>query len=465
MKGKNLFVALLLSALSVSSIFATETEGSYASIHASNREEIIKFIKDFPYNEYEIYKADSFYYYLDPIKDRIKDTLRKGLIWEKNDVQVFLHLFVKPNTTVVDIGAHIGVHAMKLAKLVAPFGRAIAFEPQPKLFRELYMNMALNQITNCDLYCAAVGNKNGQIELTSLEDANEGATSLLKPGVGTFADLLTVDALKLSNVSLMLIDVEGMEEDVINGATETIINNRPVILLEIKGGKDVITALPFEKQAIYKTIHQLEAHRYHVRKIWGHEYVAIPEEKATLDAWLGILPDYLKEQVYTTKELLKAACNENPFAILNTYDELLQAWIGEYARTAGQFQLGYLLHAIQFATKNYSRENIKLSRSLKVVALLWNEGSIDEEKFLVAGLLQNNLQENVRETKIIQLATHIQLIRELLEDSSEGWQKDTVDQLLVTSRNVLQSLHGTHPKLEQALTSAIHALERGICLE
>lgn len=55
---------------------------------------------------------------------------------------------------------------------------------------------------------------------------------------------ITIDSLCLSRLDLMKIDVEGMEEDVIRGAKETILRHKPLVFAEwIKTKREVIESL------------------------------------------------------------------------------------------------------------------------------------------------------------------------------------------------------------------------------
>ncbi|NBR78651.1 MAG: FkbM family methyltransferase, partial [Alphaproteobacteria bacterium] len=53
---------------------------------------------------------------------------------------------------------------------------------------------------------------------------------------GDQAELRTIDSFGFRNVSLLKIDVESLEDQVLDGARETILESKPVILAEIQGG-------------------------------------------------------------------------------------------------------------------------------------------------------------------------------------------------------------------------------------
>ncbi len=244
-------------------------------IFAENKDEIIQFVYEFPQQEYKIYSVwNSGRFYLDSINDAIKSPLRKGYQWEPHIVDLIKKHTV-PGTLALDIGAHIGTQTLALAKAVGDSGHVLAFEPQPKIFRELFLNMHLNGMKNVSFFWAGVGSHEGKVELSPFTNGNEGGTGLYG-GTGTFVQLMTIDSLRLENVSLVKIDVEGKENEVLAGAKETILRCRPVILIEIMGGHDVATATQEVREKIQETIRILENMKYTVKKIQTHDYLALP---------------------------------------------------------------------------------------------------------------------------------------------------------------------------------------------
>ena len=65
--------------------------------------------------------------------------------WEP-DVTACLERFCRPGATVLDIGANVGAHTLRLARRVGKAGRVFAFEPTEFAFRKLLRNLALNDI-------------------------------------------------------------------------------------------------------------------------------------------------------------------------------------------------------------------------------------------------------------------------------------------------------------------------------
>lgn len=251
-------------------------------IVSTQREEIISSIYAFPYANYPIFLVQSHgYFYLDPINDLIKNHLRRGGTWEPF-IRTIIQKHARPGSIALDIGAHIGLHTIIMSRSVGVDGEVLAFEPQPKIFRELFMNMSLNNVSNVRFFWAGVGSTIGQVELTLLMsngpiEMNEAGTPL-NGGSGKFVDLLSIDTLNLKNVSLIKIDVEGQENAVLDGAKETILNNRPIIVIEIMGGHNIDTAPPHIREQILYTINKIGLFGYKVQRLRGHDYIAFPPE-------------------------------------------------------------------------------------------------------------------------------------------------------------------------------------------
>ncbi|HEY5235051.1 MAG TPA: FkbM family methyltransferase, partial [Rhabdochlamydiaceae bacterium] len=124
----------------------------FQKIHTEHADDIISYINDFPKTHYAVhYVHRQGHFYLDSIHDYIKDLLRNGISWE-GDLAKLMKEKIPVGSTAIDIGAHIGTHTLALSEAVGPLGHVLAFEPQPKLFRELFMNMALNGASNIDFF-------------------------------------------------------------------------------------------------------------------------------------------------------------------------------------------------------------------------------------------------------------------------------------------------------------------------
>jgi FkbM family methyltransferase len=154
--------------------------------------------------------------------------------FSEGEADLFRRL-VKPGQLVVEVGANIGAHTLLLAQLVGRGGKVLAFEPQRILYQTLCANLALNSITNVHCLQAAVGGASGQIVVPVLDysqDCNFGGLELGRHQDGEKVPVLTIDGLHLPKCDFLKIDVEGMEQEVLEGAVQSIALNAPVLYVE-----------------------------------------------------------------------------------------------------------------------------------------------------------------------------------------------------------------------------------------
>jgi FkbM family methyltransferase len=233
------------------------------------------YLAKLPEGVYREYRLDTIgRFYVDDDNDFIKRYIRNNHVFEKHLVELFAK-HVKPGTTVIDAGAHIGVHTVKLATLAGPKGRVYAFEPQRKLHRELTFNLRLNALDNAVPLRFALGHTAAVIEMDATPAGNEGGAHVGKGG--DKVELRTLDSFGFRNVSLLKIDVEHFEDFLLEGAQLTIARNRPVIVIEIMGGYDYATTTPIVKGRIDATRARLKEMGYKVQHIHAADYLALPE--------------------------------------------------------------------------------------------------------------------------------------------------------------------------------------------
>lgn len=175
---------------------------------------------DFIYNKHDIY---------------IGRSLERYGEFSESEVNLFQQV-CRPGDVVVEVGANIGSHTVPLAKAVGNEGYVVAFEPQPVIFQLLCGNVALNSLTNVQCLQLAVGETSGQIKVPNLsfeQENNFGGLSLETASSGQPVPLVTLDkVLTTPKLRLLKIDVEGMEQRVLQGASNVIQRLRPAIYVE-----------------------------------------------------------------------------------------------------------------------------------------------------------------------------------------------------------------------------------------
>lgn len=132
----------------------------------------------------------------------------------------------------VDAGAHIGTWSTVMAR---QFQRVVAFEPSPDTFACLEWNLTHAGLTHVERHHAALGAAPGSVSmhLDALNEAraNTGAR-FAKPGGDI--PVITLDSLALQEVGFLKLDIEGSELFALQGATDTLLRCRPIVLFEDK---------------------------------------------------------------------------------------------------------------------------------------------------------------------------------------------------------------------------------------
>ena len=139
-------------------------------------------------------------------------------------------------TTVLDIGANVGFFSIFLSRLVGATGNVISFEPLPRNIEFIYQHIQLNKIDNIEIISAAVSDKIGKMKFANSPLYAQG---YLTDKGNVEVNVITLDSLHnfINPVSLVKIDVEGAEIDVLRGGEKFFLENRPIILLATHGEK------------------------------------------------------------------------------------------------------------------------------------------------------------------------------------------------------------------------------------
>lgn len=238
--------------------------------------ELEQYIASFPARDYIVCDVPhQGKFYAEPYRsDTIKNVLRRGEQWEPHILHA-IEEYVKPGTVVLDIGSHIGTFTIAMAQIVGEDGVVFAFEPQRKIYRELVKNCELNNVHNVICHRMAIGDQPQIIEMDiETYTGSEGSTGIGQGG--DVAEMRTLDSFGLTNVSFVKIDVERTEEQVLDGMVATLLENKPVIVIELQGGFLWETAPPEIRQKMVNSVEKLQALGYVVTRICQHDYLAIP---------------------------------------------------------------------------------------------------------------------------------------------------------------------------------------------
>ncbi|HYE52388.1 MAG TPA: FkbM family methyltransferase [Azospirillaceae bacterium] len=154
--------------------------------------------------------------------------------WSEGEMEL-CRAVLRPGDVVVEAGSNIGAHTSALAKAVGPDGTVHAFEPQRVLYELMADNVGRNAPGNVILHHAAVGAAPGTLVVPAVDYAgplNFGGVAMGRSGDGDSVPVTTVDDLGLDRLRLLKADVEGMELEILLGASGTISRCRPLIYVE-----------------------------------------------------------------------------------------------------------------------------------------------------------------------------------------------------------------------------------------
>jgi FkbM family methyltransferase len=159
---------------------------------------------------------------------------------------------LEPGATMLDVGGNIGLYALLAAKLVGPTGRVHTFEPEPRNAARLRANVALNELTNVEVFENAVYSEPGTVLLNVFGPQYNAWHSLGSPELPDPVDArrtvtpsgrrevraVTLDEHCEQNsincVELLKIDAEGAEVDALLGASSLLAQHAiRAILFEI----------------------------------------------------------------------------------------------------------------------------------------------------------------------------------------------------------------------------------------
>jgi FkbM family methyltransferase len=147
---------------------------------------------------------------------------------------------VKQGDVCYDIGGYRGYMSGTMA--LAGASKVIVFEPLPANQQALQRLCSLNPSLNIEIKPIAVGNTDGSIQLRVMADASMGklVTSTFQSEAQAAGEIeiairrldSLVQSAEILAPSVMKIDVEGAELDVLEGAANILKASRPIVFIE-----------------------------------------------------------------------------------------------------------------------------------------------------------------------------------------------------------------------------------------
>ena len=233
-----------------------------------------------------------------------EDHIQKQILNSKNFYEIDLleeigRLPLKDGI-ICDIGANIGNHSVYFSSILKR--DVFAFEPN-KIARDILdKNIELNDLRNkVKVFQVGLGSEETQGSM-DINTSNLGASRLnLVPNGDVAIKTLDSYITKNINVSLLKIDVEGFEIEVLEGAKETIKNNKPLIVIETQTHRDFLNIN---------------------EKLYNLEYMPFGQKGATNTVFFIHKENQLSNEIYTYLQRIDNQIYNN--ANLKRYREIVQ---------------------------------------------------------------------------------------------------------------------------------------------
>ena len=157
-----------------------------------------------------------------------------------------LSKIIPSNSTVIDIGAQVGNMSIAYSLFA---DKVISFEPNPATFEVLEMNSKLNP--NIHPYNYAISDEEGELTFhySDMGFCNGGFATRTHAGIGVTGHQIPIDVyginlpkfveeidVDLNNLSLIKIDAEGHDKDILKTLKPIIEKHKPYLITEIYNG-------------------------------------------------------------------------------------------------------------------------------------------------------------------------------------------------------------------------------------
>jgi FkbM family methyltransferase len=195
------------------------------------------------------------FYLPDHERDHVQGLIAKGRSFYEADMLQHAATLLKPNDLVIDVGAYVGNHTVFFASICD--AEVVAFEPNPPSFAILDRNIALNGLQDrVTAYNKGLGRATAKAEVTCPSRTNQGSAELTLSDDGS-VDVVALDDIPLPRAPRIIkIDVEGMEAEVLAGATKLIQDTHPLLYIETQSKAKLAHIFPLLRSWGYSILGQ-----------------------------------------------------------------------------------------------------------------------------------------------------------------------------------------------------------------
>ncbi|MEM2703358.1 MAG: FkbM family methyltransferase, partial [Candidatus Bathyarchaeia archaeon] len=154
------------------------------------------------------------------------DDLYHCIPHREGDVEDFIIKNLQNGDVFIDIGANVGYYTLLGSKIVGETGHVFAIEPVPQTVKVLKLNVSLNGFKNITVIDKAAWCVSNLVKLKVPRKEFGFASVFCKEGAEIYAEAMPLDSMLMNliddttHISLIKIDVEGAEYEVLLGAKE-----------------------------------------------------------------------------------------------------------------------------------------------------------------------------------------------------------------------------------------------------
>ena len=184
--------------------------------------------------------------------DLIQKVLLQNKQWNNYIIILIEQLIIKFNLKhFLNLGCHIGTVALPISKCIKKVTAIEAFE---LTYQHLFENIKINNIKNIEALNLALGdqkqkiyfldndnprikNNTGGMHVITENDIKNKRLSSHIYSKKYFNIMEKLDNLNITNFDIMLVDIEGKEYEMLRGGRKKILENKPIIIIEIWNNK------------------------------------------------------------------------------------------------------------------------------------------------------------------------------------------------------------------------------------
>ncbi len=214
--------------------------------------------------EIEIVKWEGF-----SIRKLLNDNMA---VYVNEDVLEFLDSIDIDGKNVIDGGSNVGIYALVFSYRVGNNGTVYCFEQQEIIYELCKKNAILNNRNNIKCFNLTLSNKsNERVGYTQIDYEEKNISSI---GIKTEPDgkikvtTITIDDLRLENIGLIKLDIEGYEPRALEGAWKTIDRDKPYMIIELSPN--------YLHNGQAKVVEEIVSYGYSVKQISDFNYCCTP---------------------------------------------------------------------------------------------------------------------------------------------------------------------------------------------